>query len=838
MARLNLGKVLVTIEGEHDATRAYDKYCEVTSGGSSYVSKKAVPIGTPITDTAFWQLRASKGADGTDGTDGNDGLDAYQPFKGWYADTTELNSSFGTPLVGDYAYVKGATANDPVAIYHCVTAGTWADSGNTFNPSNNQEFASGEALNTVHIVDGLESSSATDVLSAKQGKVLDQKVAALGPKILQLEDVIIGNVIGFEISKGGHITFDAITLSQDGDSIEFDVKTPVTTWQYDGNDQVGGGYNFTKATNIGIAINRSQYAYRSNDGTWVAANTSSLGGTYINFFNFKVSYESGNILFYVNWTLKKTYTGQKALTISGFGGTYASATDWQGSIKNVKYTHSGTTTDLMDFANLAYDSLCTPIRNEQGGIIKEDDVVDSLDSELSNKPLSAKQGKLLNDAISEIGATVQTFDESVELLDAIATQETQPALYSTRGESATDYVIGSDGKISANSSYKLVALTFDEDMSIWMTSDDKSPFTSMYAISTMKDGTYTSRKRYVAGTTDTLPTEGNPLLLSAGTTLYLNATKSQYESKGYFTFHYLRTSVSLNPALVKSSVGAKDNFCVYSSAVSGTVAERFDIYIAQKKAGYIKYSFIRSYDTTINCNVWRISLAKYCDDEFNEVATLTTAGEWEAAIKISGRSDFMGGVAHGDEVFNNIVFVIDGKPTNVTGITDPMSFDEIRIYEDSNLYDPNDSVTAVAKHTSEHIFNSNGVTINQSILWQASLTLAESYMAMFPVAQAVTTHYCVDKDFTPNAIPSGGFDNLVKPNTKKVCLWGANFFAEFGIEAYTDFVSPPRLLAHNNGGTSYNKCYFYSTTATGGTTVSTGDEWKTTTKFKLVYSPT
>jgi len=181
--RFNLGKVLVTLEGEHDSTRSYDKYCEVSSGGSSYVSKKAVPIGTPITDTTYWQKRASKGADGIDGTDGDDGLDAYQPFKGWYSSTSELNTSFGSPQVGDYAYIKGATANDPVSIYQCTTAGTWTDSGRTFNPSNNQEFASGEALNVTHIVDNLTSSSATDVLSAKQGKELKGQIDALGPKI-------------------------------------------------------------------------------------------------------------------------------------------------------------------------------------------------------------------------------------------------------------------------------------------------------------------------------------------------------------------------------------------------------------------------------------------------------------------------------------------------------------------------------------------------------------------------------------------------------------------------------------------------------------------------------
>lgn len=116
------------------------------------------------------------------GDPGEDGENAYQPFKGWFDSSSALSSAYPTPQVGDFAYVKGATSTDPVAIYACSTAGTWADSGNTFNPANNQEFASGEALNTVHIVDGLESSLATDVLSAKQGNVLNQKVAALGLK--------------------------------------------------------------------------------------------------------------------------------------------------------------------------------------------------------------------------------------------------------------------------------------------------------------------------------------------------------------------------------------------------------------------------------------------------------------------------------------------------------------------------------------------------------------------------------------------------------------------------------------------------------------------------------
>jgi len=127
---------------------------------------------------------------GDPGEDGTDGEDAYQPFKGWFDSSSALSAAYPSPQVGDFAYVKGATSTDPVAIYACATAGTWADSGSEFNPANNQEFGSGEALNVTNIVDSLTSTNAHDILSAKQGNVLDQKVAALGLDLGEVTDVI------------------------------------------------------------------------------------------------------------------------------------------------------------------------------------------------------------------------------------------------------------------------------------------------------------------------------------------------------------------------------------------------------------------------------------------------------------------------------------------------------------------------------------------------------------------------------------------------------------------------------------------------------------------------
>lgn len=81
---------------------------------------------------------------------GADGADAVNPFKGWYTSSSNLPSN---PVVGDYAYVKGASSTDPAAIYECTTDGSWSDSGRTADTSNVQTFESSEEVNETYIDD-------------------------------------------------------------------------------------------------------------------------------------------------------------------------------------------------------------------------------------------------------------------------------------------------------------------------------------------------------------------------------------------------------------------------------------------------------------------------------------------------------------------------------------------------------------------------------------------------------------------------------------------------------------------------------------------------------------
>ena len=103
---------------------------------------------------------------------GDIALGLVHPFKGWYDSLEELQTAVASPKVGDYAYIKSANVGDPAAIYECVTAGTWSDSGRTVDTSNVQTFKTGQTVNEVRIINDLETGGVDNVLSAEQGKVI------------------------------------------------------------------------------------------------------------------------------------------------------------------------------------------------------------------------------------------------------------------------------------------------------------------------------------------------------------------------------------------------------------------------------------------------------------------------------------------------------------------------------------------------------------------------------------------------------------------------------------------------------------------------------------------
>lgn len=180
-------------------------------------------------------------------------VDMKNPFKGWYATLAALQSAVGSPKVGDFAYIKGATASDPAAIYECTTAGTWSDSGRTVDTSNVQTFETGQAVNGTGIkdLDGNNDPNAAGVLSAEAG-------LQVGAKLLGVtaEKVLFAAGYG-SVTTGKKISNTGVISDSANESI---IAVPVG-----GYDRVSFfGYIATAAHTYGYAVYSSAEVF-SND---------------------------------------------------------------------------------------------------------------------------------------------------------------------------------------------------------------------------------------------------------------------------------------------------------------------------------------------------------------------------------------------------------------------------------------------------------------------------------------------------------------------------------------------------------------------------------------------
>lgn len=256
----------------------------------------------------------------------------------------------------------------------------------------------------------------------------------------------------------------------------------------------------------------------------------------------------------------------------------------------------------------------------------------------------------------------------------------------------------------------------------------------------------------------------------------------------------------------------KKSYCKFDPAIS---FERglggLKIYIPTE-VGYIIHTFIHSYGEASNCDMWRLSVVFACDDDFENEMPITKQGaEWEMAIMIKGRPDFIGGYAHGDEVFRSLSLQLDGEEKEITSLTEMTPFEEIKIIETSCGYDPLDSKTHVLDHRKEYTVNKDGIKLAQRVKWHTDADLGHCYFAMMPPIKCLTDVYYTDVDptHTPFSLADLG-GNFIVANAKYACLYGkeSHLHYHMRVENY-DYYPRNIFSVSDNGGDSYNKMYFH-----------------------------
>ena len=240
-----------------------------------------------------------------------------------------------------------------------------------------------------------------------------------------------------------------------------------------------------------------------------------------------------------------------------------------------------------------------------------------------------------------------------------------------------------------------------------------------------------------------------------------------------------------------------------------------------------------------NGDSWRIVRFFAADASFTDKFAITTMGETEMALKISGRDDFIGGYTHGDEVMvsGSLAFIMDGRPVDVSTLTDYTEFVSLKVVETTTLYDPSDHTTVVGKHGREYAFDNDGIDLLQTVIWSGAYTLDGSYMPMVCAirgndstsATQITDTYFDDGSFELYDVSSpnfGGYPKSNKTDVRRMVLYSdvSNVCITCDIESQTELTGHASFLYD---GDAYNKIYNGVCGVTTQHTTQAGEKWQT-----------
>lgn len=266
----------------------------------------------------------------------------------------------------------------------------------------------------------------------------------------------------------------------------------------------------------------------------------------------------------------------------------------------------------------------------------------------------------------------------------------------------------------------------------------------------------------------------------------------------------------------------KENICVKYGTNS------IIVYI-KKPTCYIGYEFGFKENESDNYANWRLyGIAAYEKDfTLKEQLTPRNSIEFECAIRLKDAPDFIGGHLHGDEIKKTFSVFADGKPSD-----GDCNCNTLRIVQTSNLYSP---ITRekVAEHSKVYDFDSNGMTLSQTVKWLSNQTIDACYLTMFAMLRDVVSKGMQGNDYITYDIP-----NIGEPSTpltanvignRELFIYGDNHSGKCDILEKTDIEKEKSFADQYK---NYSK--FYYSFCDSGTPVSNGDLWKNKSRFEVI----
>ncbi len=226
-------------------------------------------------------------------------------------------------------------------------------------------------------------------------------------------------------------------------------------------------------------------------------------------------------------------------------------------------------------------------------------------------------------------------------------------------------------------------------------------------------------------------------------------------------------------------------------------------------------------------------------NSWNVIYPVVKAGEWEMALRLDGRPDFIGCKQHGSEINFYEKFYIDG--TQWTPNESSFWCKEIKVIEKSTMYDPTDEVTVVGTHRKAYSINHERIQILQKIKWDSALTMGNNdvYIAMLPIIRgndATTAFQITSKaynDDTYEEIDVSSASHSARTAKHEPDKWTL-YSNVTGISASIESISDNKLVGANSfvqNSASYNKVYFNACSPAYITSV--GEVWENEITYHL-----
>lgn len=366
------------------------------------------------------------------------------------------------------------------------------------------------------------------------------------------------------------------------------------------------------------------------------------------------------------------------------------------------------------------------------------------------------------------------------------------------------------------------------------------------------------------------PTVDNPYHVSAGQYIVFSHDMAIATGGKYSPFLW-RTSIpmpygdiiagSISLKYQKTDIRTENNVDYpLSSKTNSSIVESLYLDVPARN-GFVEWSLqhvVCLSGTTGNANNWHLGIVSDRNNTKMLKTELTRTGEIEMAIQLQDRPDFIGGIAHGDEVMTSFSLSVDGKPVELSSfLNDWTQCKTVSFYQSSRLYDPSLSINLtsvtedtpyVATHSKILNFYKDTLSIDQTIEWNDSFQIFRAYMPMITpkkyevingLSSVITdgfftplSSYDLPHDWESHTIPSYNINNINK------CVVYGKEKQIFMIADCTQYINDAKistmLTIQDNGGNNYNKCYFNLKGDPRANTVNVGDVWTSHSVMSIV----